>query len=156
MKPILLYMKKLHQFAGKKLYLNMLGIMIVSSLEGVGLLVLIPLLGIIGLFDVQSASLPVVPQVSVWLGELPQELLLAAVLAIFIGINVGQGLLQRQQTNQGFALLQSFVTKLRMDIYQALLQSNWAFFLASASRTSIIFCLPSYLGLIRVCSSHFV
>ncbi|WP_341279073.1 ABC transporter ATP-binding protein [Paenibacillus sp. FSL H8-0537] len=129
MKPILLYMKKLHQFAGKKLYLNMLGIMIVSSLEGVGLLVLIPLLGIIGLFDVQSASLPVVPQVSVWLGELPQELLLAAVLAIFIGINVGQGLLQRQQTNQGFALLQSFVTKLRMDIYQALLQSNWAFFL---------------------------
>lgn len=129
MKPILLYMKKLHQFAGKKLYLNMLGIMIVSSLEGVGLLVLIPLLGIIGLFDVQSASLPVVPQVSVWLGELPQELLLAAVLALFIGINVGQGLLQRQQTNQGFALLQSFVTKLRMDIYQALLQSNWAFFL---------------------------
>ncbi|SFF16509.1 ATP-binding cassette, subfamily C [Paenibacillus algorifonticola] len=129
MKPILLYMKKLHQFAGKKLYLNMLGIMIVSSLEGVGLLVLIPLLGIIGLFDVQSASLPVVPQVSDWLGELPQELLLAAVLAIFIGINVGQGLLQRQQTNQGFALLQSFVTKLRMDIYQALLQSNWAFFL---------------------------
>ncbi|MGG4145893.1 ABC transporter ATP-binding protein [Paenibacillus algorifonticola] len=129
MKPILLYMKKLHQFAGKKLYLNMLGIMLVSSLEGVGLLVLIPLLGIIGLFDVQSASLPVMPQVSDWLGELPQELLLVAVLAIFIGINVGQGLLQRQQTNQGFALLQSFVTKLRMDIYQALLQSNWAFFL---------------------------
>ncbi|WP_338552639.1 ABC transporter ATP-binding protein [Paenibacillus sp. KS-LC4] len=129
MKPIWLYMKKLHQFAGKKLYLNMLGIMIVSSFEGAGLLVLVPLLGIIGLFDMQSASLPFVPQVSVWLGELPKGLLLAAVLALFIGINVGQGLLQRQQTNHGFALLQSFVTKLRMDIYQALLQSNWAFFL---------------------------
>ncbi|ANY67944.1 multidrug ABC transporter [Paenibacillus sp. BIHB 4019] len=129
MKPIMLYMKKLHQFAGKKLYLNMLGIMIVSSLEGVGLLILIPLLGIIGLINVQSVNLPVVPQVSHWLGELPQELLLVAVLALFMGINVGQGLLQRQLTNQGFALLQSFVTKLRMDIYQALLQSNWAFFL---------------------------
>lgn len=129
MPHLLMYLKELHRFAGVKLYVNVAGMMAISLLEGIGIFLLIPALGFIGLADMQSEGVPIV---SAWvkpLQELPDGMKLPVLLGAFILLISGQALLQRMQTNLNLEIQHGFIRHLRLEVYQALLQANWAFFL---------------------------
>ena len=50
MNQILYFVKKLQAYAGKTLYINLIGMFIMSLLEGIGLVMLIPMINMSGLF----------------------------------------------------------------------------------------------------------
>ncbi|MBB6672264.1 ABC transporter ATP-binding protein [Cohnella nanjingensis] len=129
MAPMLVYLKKLHAFAGRKLYVNLIGTMVVSTLEGIGIFLLAPMLSLIGLLDSSAGGIPFLSSAAEPLQSLSSGLQLPVVLAVFLILLLGQGLLQRHLTNLNSELEQGFIRYLRLDIYKGLLQSNWAFFL---------------------------
>jgi len=126
---LLVYLKKLRSFAGRRLYLNLFGTMIVSLLEGIGILLLAPMLGLIGLLDSSVGGIPYMATAAEPLRSLPASWQLPVVLAVFVALLLGQGLLQRHLVNMNSELEQGFIRRLRMDVYRGLLQSDWAFFL---------------------------
>ncbi|MDI4649041.1 ABC transporter ATP-binding protein [Cohnella sp. F6_2S_P_1] len=123
------YLKKLHAFAGRKLYANLAGTIVVSMMEGIGIFLLAPMLGLIGLLDAASGGIPLLSAAAEPLQRLSPELRLPAVLAVFLMLLLGQGLLQRLLANMSAELEQGFIRHLRLELYRGLLQSNWAFFL---------------------------
>lgn len=127
--PVLFYLKKLRVFAGPRLYANLAGTIVVSMLEGVGIFLLAPMLGLIGLMDASSGSIPLLSAAAEPLQHLSPGMRLPAVLAAFLILLLGQGLLQRLLTNLSAELEQGFIRHLRLELYQGLIQSNWAFFL---------------------------
>ena len=54
MTQIIFYLKKLHTFAGAKLYITLAGMIAISFLEGIGIYLLIPMLSLIGVLDRKS------------------------------------------------------------------------------------------------------
>lgn len=111
-----------------------LGVMVCLSLtEGIGLLMLVPLLQLVGL-DVQRGSLgrlaELVAHVFATLGLRPT---LAAVLAAYVLIVSAQGLLSRWQTTLNLGLLHDFVASLRHRLYTAVTHASWLFFARSRS-----------------------
>nr|WP_238357534.1 ABC transporter ATP-binding protein [Cohnella zeiphila] len=127
--PVLVYLKKLHAYAGQQLYRNLIGTMVVSLLQGFGIFLLAPMLSLIGLMDSSSGGIPFLSSLAEPLQRLPSDLKLPVVLAGFLILLLGQGLLQRQLANVNSELEQGFIRRLRLDMYKGLLQSNWAFFL---------------------------
>ncbi|MBO7747787.1 ABC transporter ATP-binding protein [Paenibacillus sp. MWE-103] len=127
---ILIYVRKLHDYAGFKLYLNLFGMMASGVLEGIGIFLLVPLLALFGLTDAGGgSSLPLVSSVVASLSSLSEDRKLVIVLSLFILLVLGQAYLQRVLTNLNEVIEQGFIRYLRVEVYQSLLQSNWSFFL---------------------------
>ncbi|MBD0379733.1 ABC transporter ATP-binding protein [Paenibacillus sedimenti] len=129
MAQILIFVKKLHEFAGFKLHINLAGMIVISLLEGAGIFLLAPMLSMIGLFDSNSEVIPIVSWIVEPLNGWPDGIKLSVILGIFISLLVFQALLQRYQTNLNEGIEQGFIRHLRLGIYEALLQSDWSFFL---------------------------
>ncbi|MDG0809252.1 ABC transporter ATP-binding protein [Cohnella rhizosphaerae] len=127
--PVFFYLQKLRAFAGPRLYASLAGTIAVSLLEGVGIFLLAPMLGLIGLMDASSGSIPLLSAAAKPLQHLSPEMRLPAVLAVFLILLLGQGLLQRLLANLSARLEQGFIRHLRLELYQGLIRSHWAFFL---------------------------
>ncbi|MBA3474628.1 MAG: ABC transporter ATP-binding protein [Rubrobacter sp.] len=112
-----------------------LGLMICVSLtEGVGLLLLAPLLQVVGV-DVQQGTVgritDFVTSVFTTVGMRPT---LLAVLGLYVLVVGTQAFLGRWQTIFDFTFQQEFLVHLRERLYKAIANSNWLFF--SRSRAS--------------------
>ncbi|PZD97714.1 ABC transporter ATP-binding protein [Paenibacillus sambharensis] len=129
MKSIWIYVKRLHHFAGAKLYLNMISMTLISLFEGIGILLLVPLLSVSGLFAVGQVNIPLLDQATAPLRSLPDHLILPVILGLYMLLIIVQSYLQKQQTVLNIEIQQSFARHLRLQVYRDLLQSNWSFFL---------------------------
>ncbi len=127
--PLVVCLKKLHRFAGGKLYVNIVGMMLISLLEGVGILLLVPAFRLIGLWDAPAEAVPFVSSMTQPLLEIPERWRLPALLAGFLLLIAGQAWLQRKITVLNLEIQHGFIRHLRLDMYRALLQANWSFFL---------------------------
>jgi len=127
--PLVAYLRKLHHFAGVKLYVNIAGMILISLLEGVGILLLVPALGFIGLMDAGAETVPFVSDLVKPLQALPERMRLPALLLFFVLLIAGQALLQRKQMDLNVEIQQGFIRRLRLEMYQALLHADWNFFL---------------------------
>lgn len=141
---LLVFIKKLHKFAGYRLYANLIAMTIISSLEGIGILLLVPMLGLIGIFDERNehAGFSFIQEV---LDVFPASAHLAIVLGGFMALLAGQALLQRQQTLLNVRIQEGFVRRLRLDLHQAMLQASWAFYV-KRRRSDFQHVLTSELG----------
>lgn len=123
------FMKKLRSVTGIKLYLNLLGMIVISCLEGISIYLLIPMLALIGVLDIDGGlSFPVAfvsEALQRWMGEWN----LAVILTAYVLLVAGQALLQRTQAILGVSIQQGFIKHLRFETYRALLQAKWDFFL---------------------------
>ncbi|MFB5267896.1 ABC transporter ATP-binding protein [Paenibacillus enshidis] len=126
---ILLFVNKLHAFAGIKLYLNLLCMIIISLLDGIGIFLLVPMLSLIGIFDVHLGNVSFTSIFDAMLRTIPTAYQLAVILGSFIFVISAQALLQKNQSVLDAKIQQSFMRSLRLDIYQALLKANWIFHL---------------------------
>ncbi|MCQ6558855.1 ABC transporter ATP-binding protein [Paenibacillus mendelii] len=129
MTQIIFYLKKLHTFAGAKLYITLAGMIAISFLEGIGIYLLIPMLSLIGVFQVSDAAIPYISGLISKLNQIPDQYNVPIVLAGYIFLIVGQAFLQRNQAIMNIKMQQGFIRYLRLDTYQALLQANWQFYL---------------------------
>ncbi|UVI31621.1 ABC transporter ATP-binding protein [Paenibacillus spongiae] len=130
MAQIIFYLKKLHAFAGAKLYITLTGMIVISFLEGIGIYLLIPMLGLIGVFDVSHADVPFLSGLISRLDQIPERYNVPIVLAAYLVLIIGQALLQRNQAIMNIKMQQGFIRYLRLETYQSLLQANWKFYLS--------------------------
>ncbi|RED63037.1 ABC transporter ATP-binding protein [Cohnella lupini] len=128
MEPILYFTKRLHGFAGKKLYVNLFGTVLVSLLEGIGIFLLVPMIGMSGIAGVTTDTTPL-SGIFGALQSIPAPWVLPLILGSFVLLVIGQGLLKRSISIQNVKIHQGFVFHLRSETYRALLQSNWGFFI---------------------------
>jgi len=121
------YMKQLHDFAGKRLYIYIFLMLMISGLDGLSIYLLVPLLSLVGLFGTQG-SMPMA-----WLFEplqrIPASMTLFVVLGMYSILMIVQGLIQRKQAVMGTEIQQGFVNNLRIRTYRSILRANWTFFL---------------------------
>lgn len=144
MKHLLYLTKQLHHFAGKILYINLIGMTIVSLLEGVGILLLIPMLSMSGIANINfegtrlSGFLKFFNQFSMTTG-------LTIILAIYVFIVIGQSFLRRNLTIRDVKINTGFINHIRIRTYNALLQTKWDFFIKKR-KSDLINSLTGELG----------
>ncbi|RCW48858.1 ABC transporter ATP-binding protein [Paenibacillus prosopidis] len=129
MKDLFYFIRKMHQVSGFRLYLNMFTTFVISCLDGIGIYMIVPMLSIIGVFQMNMDEVPLVSSLFAFIESSSIELNLPVVLAIYVMIVGGQALLQRSQMVLNSRILQAFVRSLRTETYQGLLGAKWEFFL---------------------------
>ncbi|MFP3123391.1 ABC transporter ATP-binding protein/permease [Ectobacillus funiculus] len=128
MKHLLYFAKRLHFFSGRILYINLLGMVLMSLLEGIGILLLIPMINISGVIKVANIPNPV-SALFEFIQNIPEILVLPLILSIYILLVVSQSLLQQSLTLRNAKILMGFTNHIRLEMYRALLQANWVFFI---------------------------
>lgn len=152
MNHLLYFFRKLHAYGGKVLYINLFGMMLVGLLDGAGILLLAPLLSVIGIVDIPLASIPGLHLLTT-LQELPKERALFIILALFILLVAAQGIIGRNLSLREIRIHTGFVNQIRLEIYKALLQVNWGFFM-KRRKTDLINSLTGELA--RVTNGAFL
>ncbi|APO44867.1 multidrug ABC transporter [Paenibacillus xylanexedens] len=122
------FMRKLHHVTGPILYWNLLGMICISLMEGIGIYMLVPMLSLIGIFEMGSTGLSI-PWIGDVLNRFSENSQLLLVLFTFVLIVSGQAWMQRLQTIRNTRIQQQFVRTLRMETYVAIIMAQWSFFL---------------------------
>ncbi|WNF35281.1 ABC transporter ATP-binding protein [Bacillaceae bacterium IKA-2] len=144
MNDVLYFLKKLHRLSGKTLYINLVAMVLISLLEGVGILLLIPMISMSGVLNIDTAGTPIAAIVN-YLDAMPFTIGLSFILGIYVTIIIGQNLIQRQITIQNTRIQQGFYRHLRMETYSGLLHADWNFFIKNR-KTDLINLLTNELG----------
>lgn len=129
MKATFILLKKLQAVAGSGVYLHVLFMLLVSCIEGIGIFLIIPLLSIIGAFNMDVDSIPLLSTAMESLQKSNMPLNLPVVLGIYVILVGGQALLQRNQTILSEKILQQYIKHLRVETHKSLLRAKWNFFL---------------------------
>ena len=87
MKNILYFTKRIHSFAGKILYFNLIGMVLISLFEGVGIFLLIPLISLSGIVDVTLEEDPLFLRLINIFQGIPENISLSLVLVNLCFIN---------------------------------------------------------------------
>ncbi len=127
MSNIIYFLKQIHLFSGKILYFNLIAMMLIGLLEGVGVLLLIPLIGMTGIVKIDVDDIPFSTFFR-FLEVLPNNLGLPLILGFFIVLVISQHIVQRHITLQNTIINQGFLKHIRLETYRRVLQSNWGFF----------------------------
>ena len=128
MNQILYFVKKLHSYAGKILYINLIGMLVMSLLEGIGILFLIPMINMSGMLNLNEEGTPLT-QIFALFDGIPNSLGILLILSIYVFLTIGQAVLQRQITMRNTTIQHGFFRHLRNETYDALLHANWNFFI---------------------------
>lgn len=129
MAHVLIYWKRLHRFVGWKLYIPLVGIMAISTIEGAGYFLLVALLGLVGLFDPSSSSIPFLSDILEPVHAFPIQIALTVVLLVFLAIWIGQAVIFRYLSMMNEKITHGFVKYMRLGIYESILHARWPFFL---------------------------
>ncbi|MCS0826137.1 ABC transporter ATP-binding protein/permease [Cytobacillus firmus] len=154
MKQVLYFFKQLYSYSGKKLYISLLGMILISSLDGVGLLLLIPVISYSGIVSFDEANLTASKAFD-FLQQIPTTLGLTFILLIFLLVNILQNLLQRYVSIQNVKIQHGFVRYLRMEIYRDLLYANWEFYV-KRRKSDLINTITSELSRVHAGTNTFL
>ncbi|MDE5413815.1 ABC transporter ATP-binding protein [Alkalihalobacterium chitinilyticum] len=127
MKHIFYFLKKIHGYAGKALYINLMAMLFISLLDGIGILLLIPLISMSGIVEFDTTGIPLLGAFQ-FFENIPSNIGLPIILGIFVLIVIGQNLLQKQITIKGTIIQHGFFRYLRVKTYDSILHANWSFF----------------------------
>nr|WP_263325102.1 ABC transporter ATP-binding protein [Neobacillus sp. Marseille-Q6967] len=128
MKPIYYFLQQIHLYSGKTLYINLVAMVIISFLEGIGILLLIPMIGLSGIVNLDTGESQLF-EVFEFLKNFSITISLPLILGIYVLIVIGQNLLQRHITIQNAMIQHGFFRYMRLETYSAILYSNWDFFI---------------------------
>ncbi|MEH7298978.1 ABC transporter ATP-binding protein [Neobacillus drentensis] len=154
MKHLFYFTKSLQAFAGKNLYFNLIGMVLISILEGVGIVLLIPMISTIGILSVNIHSTPI-PAMHEFLDKFPKTLSLSIILCTYILLVLGQGVIQKKVVFNNIKIQIGFINNLRLETYQILLEANWAF-LMKKRKSDLINSLTDELGRVSAGTNLFL
>lgn len=154
MKPVLYFFKQLNSYSGKKLYINLLGMIIISFLDGIGLLLLIPVINYSGILSFEEGASSYTKHLG-FFQDVPTIIGLTYILVAFLIVNVLQNLLQRFVTIQNVEIQQGFTRFLRLGIYRDLLQASWGFYIKNR-KSDLINTITAELARVSVGTNTFL
>lgn len=144
MNHIFYFIKQLHSVSGKAVYINLLGMVFVSLLEGIGIFLLIPMLSVSGITNVGTEDIATFGVFS-FFRSIPTSVGLLLILCIYISLVVSQSLMQRSVTIRNMKIHQNFIRHLRLRTYEEILRANWSFFVIKR-KTDLINLLTTEVG----------
>jgi ABC-type multidrug transport system fused ATPase/permease subunit len=100
---------------------------LVSFVEGLGILLLVPMLSYSGIVKVDMKDYKFLHILS-FLQDLHKTQALLVILGFFILLVITQNLIQRNLAIRNVKITQGFIRQLRLETYSALLKSDWQFF----------------------------
>jgi len=133
--PLWHYLSAFRNAEGKKVALAIVLAMCLSLTQGIGLLLLLPLLQLVGFSTSQGASASIAYYAAAAFALAGLPLTLATVLAVYVVIMTLYWFLTRWQNNLSFAIQLDFATKLRQELYSAIVNTNWLFFSRNRAST---------------------
>lgn len=125
---IIYFLKQIHSYAGKVLYINMIAMTFIGLLESVGTLLLISLIGMSGIVNMDVDHLAIFNLFG-FLDSLPASIRLSIILGIYFLVIMGYNLVERQIVIRNGVIQNGFLRKVRTDTYSGLLHSNWDFYI---------------------------
>lgn len=128
MSDLFYFLRQIQSFAGKKLFVNFFAMVCISLLDGIGILLLIPMISMSGVIEVESSGQSVISLFS-FLQDVPTEAGLAVILCLYLLIVISHNFFQRMITVQNAKIQHGFLRYLRVETYRAILQANWGFFI---------------------------
>lgn len=128
MKDIIYFLKQIHLYAGKILYINMIAMTFIGLLESVGTLLLISLIGMSGIVNMNVDHIAIFNLFG-FLDDLPASIRLSIILGIYFLVIMGYNLVERQIVIRNGVIQNGFLRKVRTDTYSGLLHANWDFFI---------------------------
>ncbi|MGJ9459027.1 ABC transporter ATP-binding protein [Oceanobacillus sp. CF4.6] len=128
MKSIIYFLKQIHTYSGKIVYINLFAMAGIGLLEGVAILLLVPLISMSGIVDMGVGEIPIL-SVFRFMENIPASIGLPSILGIFVLIVIGQNIAKRQLTVKNTQIQQGFLRYMRMETYKSLLHANWSFFI---------------------------
>ncbi|WP_416149853.1 ABC transporter ATP-binding protein [Salipaludibacillus sp. HK11] len=134
--PVFYFVKQIHAYAGKVLYFNLIATILISLLDGIGILLLIPMISMTGIVNIDAGGTPIAGMFE-FLQGIPATIGLPMILLIFVIISVAQNLLQRNITIREAKIQHGFFRYIRIKTYDSLLHANWRFFVLNR-KTDII------------------
>jgi ABC-type multidrug transport system fused ATPase/permease subunit len=144
MKALLYFTKQLFSFSRYVLIFNLVGMVFVSLLEGIGILLLIPMLSVSGILQVDTSDIPFIHSLS-FLEIISPMAGLSVILGLYILLVAGQALFQRRISRKNMMIQVDFINHLRMETYKGLLQANWGFFMKKR-KSDLVNSLTTELG----------
>jgi ATP-binding cassette subfamily C protein len=129
LKHLLHFIKRIHDYSGKILYINLICMILIGFLESVGVFLLIPLIGLTGILDISTEEIPFLSWITDLFLGIPETISLLIILGVYVALMVGQSIFKRNQTILGVKIQQGFIRHLREEAYRSLLQANWGFYL---------------------------
>lgn len=133
--PLWRYLSSLWNAEGHKVALSIVLAVCLSLTQGIGLVLLLPLLQLVGLSTLQGASADVAYYAAAAFAFVGLPLTLASVLAVYVVIMTLHAFFTRWQGNLGSAMQLDFATKLRQELYGAIVNTNWLFFSRNRAST---------------------
>jgi ABC-type multidrug transport system fused ATPase/permease subunit len=128
MKDVIYFVKQIQSYAGKSLYVTIFAMTFIGLLDGVGMLLLIPMISMSGIMNINTGGTPI-SGVFTFLKDMPLTFGLPLILGIYVLLVIGQNLVQRQITIRNTIIQEGFLRHLRLETYNGLLYSNWNFFI---------------------------
>jgi len=133
--PLWHYLSAFRNAEGNKVALATVLAVCLSLTQGIGLILLLPLLQLVGFTTSQGASASIAYYAAAAFALVGLPLTLATVLAVYVVIMTLYYFFTRWQNNLSFAIQLDFATKLRQELYGAIVNTNWLFFSRNRAST---------------------
>lgn len=119
----------MRKYAGGAAALVVLGTVLAGIFEGVGILLIVPLLGAGGFLDGSRDAVPLIGPLLAGIRHWPAELLLPVLLASFVLVVACQSGLQRFVTVRSTEIVNRCGRQFRIELFEALQEARWSFHL---------------------------
>ncbi len=103
--------------------------MLISISEGIGIFLLIPLIRLSGIINIPIEEDSPISDIYHIFKGIPENISLFIILTIYVLLMIGHALFQRNQMILNGKIQQEYMRYLRDELYKALIQANWKFFL---------------------------
>ncbi|MEH7444060.1 ABC transporter ATP-binding protein [Bacillus sp. JJ1122] len=127
MNTFLYYIKQLFKYSGSILYWNIVGMALIGFIEGLSILLLVPLLSFSGIMNLDSGGHTLENYLGFW-NLMPEALRFPFILLAYVLLISGQNLVDRNLNIRNVKIAHGFIGKLRIDTYEGLLSANWGFY----------------------------
>lgn len=126
-KSIIYFLKQIHNYSGKIVYINLIAMASIGLLDSVAILLLVPLISMSGIVDMGVEGVPILSMFD-FLADIPATIGLPVILAIYVMIVIGQNIVKRQLNVKNTVIQQGFLRYMRVETYHSLLHADWQFF----------------------------
>lgn len=130
MELLFIYIKELYSMSRSRFLVNLLFMVILGMMEGIGILMIIPLLMVAGIIPGIQANSEWAVELNRLFQNMGMRLNLPLVLLVYTGINFGQSWLQRRQTMLNFDLQQEFSVLLSIRLFRVVAYAKWQLLIA--------------------------
>jgi ATP-binding cassette subfamily C protein len=124
------YIRELYNLSRVKFVVNLLLMVLLGMMEGISILMIIPLLTVAGIIP----GIQVGSGLTAWVNNLFQStglpLNLPVILLIYVGLISGLGWLQRYQSILNFDIQQEFNVSLTIRLFRAVAYADWQFLIS--------------------------